>query len=774
MKNIKSKALSLAVILMFAFSALPVQGIVANPSLGGTCGLDIALVVDRSGSIGNTNLNSMENDFKDFVTALSVTPTIFSVTSFAGTATVNQSFTNVVADIHDALDFSSSGATNWEDGLLKAQSTFAGGRSDKPNLVVFASDGNPTVNNDSSATGGTTDGNDLSNAVAVADTIKGGNILTDGARIVTIGIGSGPSQANLEAISSADAYFSAANFDDLQAELDEIITDLCGGTLTITKVVNDEPAEAGWVFEVGGDEYVTDDDGQVNIPLSNDSYSVIETDGPVDNYTFQSASCDGASNNGSPTENGVSGVVMGTDDIISCTFYNSVPVEVPGCMDPHALNYNPHATVDDQSCEYPPTTITIVKQTEGGYGTFEFEGINEGFDLTTTEGNNPDSETFEELTPGIDYTISESALSGWDLTSKDCQGTNWNNQWSQNSDGSISVNLQAGSNVTCTFTNTKQGDADTSTISGMKWNDVNSDRQNDEESGIAGWSINLFSYSFDSDVIVIEETPEATTTTDSSGNYSFVNLDPDLNYIVCEVLESGWEQTSPTLLSDGTVACANGTVGYGAQSGDGADDFTFKDFGNHEILPPPQTTYQCSDGLDNESDSEIDEADPGCHTDEDANNPNSYDPNDDDETDSGDIPSGGGGSSGSRSSRSSGQVLGAETSVCSFAIDTYMRRGYRNNNEQVKILQALLNKYTGGNLVIDGLFGPLTEGGVNAFQIKYRENILIPWGLTSPTGIFYKTTLVQAKNLECPATILPIPTDLVNWSRNPGQVPAHI
>jgi LPXTG-motif cell wall-anchored protein len=42
---------------------------------------------------------------------------------------------------------------------------------------------------------------------------------------------------------------------------------------------------------------------------------------------------------------------------------------------------------------------------------------------------------------------------------------------------------------------------------------------------------------------------------------------------------------------------------------------------------------QCSDGTDNDGDGLVDADDPGCHTDGDANNPDSYDPLDDDETD---------------------------------------------------------------------------------------------------------------------------------------------
>ena len=121
-----------------------------------------------------------------------------------------------------------------------------------------------------------------------------------------------------------------------------------------------------------------------------------------------------------------------------------------------------------------------------------------------------------------------------------------------------------------------------------------------------------------------------------------------------------------------------------------------------------------------------------------------------------------------------GQVLGAETqALCSFSIDTYMRKGYKNNTEQVKVLQWLLNKYADPvrPLAIDGMFGPKTEALVRTFQLKYKENILTPWKLTGPTGIFFRTTLVQAKNLECPAEILPIPTDLINWSQSPGATP---
>ncbi len=53
---------------------------------------------------------------------------------------------------------------------------------------------------------------------------------------------------------------------------------------------------------------------------------------------------------------------------------------------------------------------------------------------------------------------------------------------------------------------------------------------------------------------------------------------------------------------------------------------------------------QCSDTIDNDGDGVIDAADPGCHSDNDATNSQSYNPNDDDETDR---RSGGGNTTGS-------------------------------------------------------------------------------------------------------------------------------
>ncbi len=132
-------------------------------------------------------------------------------------------------------------------------------------------------------------------------------------------------------------------------------------------------------------------------------------------------------------------------------------------------------------------------------------------------------------------------------------------------------------------------------------------------------------------------------------------------------------------------------------------------------------------------------------------------------------------STGGSTPKGAPQVLGAETSVCNWDIKTYMRTHYKNDPDQVKILQKdLLNGYMHLNIPVDGVYGPKTEAGVKAFQISHKDKILTPWNLTLPTGIFYKTTLVEAKNTICPESILPIPKDLINWSDNKVEVPSAL
>ena len=88
-----------------------------------------------------------------------------------------------------------------------------------------------------------------------------------------------------------------------------------------------------------------------------------------------------------------------------------------------------------------------------------------------------------------------------------------------------------------------------SSIQGLKWHDLDQDGLKDAgEPGLAGWTIYL-----DSDDDNQLDPEEIFTTTSAEGSYSFTELFPG-NYIVREVLQLGWLQTSPLEYELPTIA----------------------------------------------------------------------------------------------------------------------------------------------------------------------------------------------------------------------------
>ena len=176
-----------------------------------------------------------------------------------------------------------------------------------------------------------------------------------------------------------------------------------------------------------------------------------------------------------------------------------------------------------------------------------------------------------------------------------------------------------------------------------------------------------------------------------------------------------------------------------------------------------EPVFQCSDDIDNDQDGLIDSADPGCHTDGDPENSESYDPTDDNETDE----NGGSGGHGRRSRSVStdtneGEVLGEEV-TCDIYLFEFIRLGVDNNPVEVMKLETFLNEFQGENLVVDGFYSPEDFEAVERFQVDNWENILAPWvphGLSTaktPTGYVYKTTMRWINVLKCPSLEFELP-----------------
>lgn len=117
-----------------------------------------------------------------------------------------------------------------------------------------------------------------------------------------------------------------------------------------------------------------------------------------------------------------------------------------------------------------------------------------------------------------------------------------------------------------------------------------------------------------------------------------------------------------------------------------------------------------------------------------------------------DINNGGGGGSGSSggSRRSSGgQVLGATTDQC-FYLRDFLRIDFDNDPVEVMKLQAFLIYFEGfTNLEVDGVFDLELENAVDAFQNRYFNDVLAPWGHEAPTGYVYLTTRKKVNEIYC-------------------------
>ena len=263
------------------FKGLSVTAPAANPDLPARCGVNVMLILDSSGSIGN-NAKNVTDAARGFLTALAGTGSQVAIVDFDETATLAVPYNLVTtANIDGVFDkyldsYNANGVTNWEDAFKRAVEANAKSGGPVADLVMFITDGDPnTVNK---AGGGTErltpDGNVevMRRSVTQADLVKKPAVLPPkdpkdfDSHVFAIGVGAAvdnqQSEARLTAVSGTQKYpavpFGKAdytivtNFGDLQEALTEFATQMCKASVTITKLVDEGNGklvrDQGWTF----------------------------------------------------------------------------------------------------------------------------------------------------------------------------------------------------------------------------------------------------------------------------------------------------------------------------------------------------------------------------------------------------------------------------------------------------------------------------------------------------------------------------------------------
>ena len=99
-----------------------------------------------------------------------------------------------------------------------------------------------------------------------------------------------------------------------------------------------------------------------------------------------------------------------------------------------------------------------------------------------------------------------------------------------------------------------------------------------------------------------------------------------------------------------------------------------------------------------------------------------------------------------------GDVLGVADPIvpeeCNYLLE-YIRLGAENNPVEVKKLETFLNEFNGESLAVNGIYEQVDFDAVSRFQVKYNENVLVPWSHEGSTGYVYITTKKMINELYC-------------------------